>query len=189
MELPRKTAMARKVLDRRAPRTQSQKAAKRTEKVTKQAVKRPAAKMADAVPAKTVKRSATPEKKPAALLKKPEVPEKKPAALDKKAARGDKPAAPVGKKGVAAVKTTAGPAGAKVVAPKVKKPRAKKAPPRMRVRWCVYDGMMKPVALFDYKQLKEAQASLAQFLQKKPTYFLQQVKEPMPPEPEVPAAK
>jgi hypothetical protein len=67
---------------------------------------------------------------------------------------------------------------------KVKKVRAKKLPPRMRVRWCVYDGMMKPVALFDYNKKAEAQASLKQFLEKKPTYFMQLVKEllPVPPE-------
>jgi hypothetical protein len=63
---------------------------------------------------------------------------------------------------------------------KPKKPRAKKLPPRMRVRWCIYDASMKPVAMFDYKQQKAAQASLAQYLEKKPNYFLQLVKEPLP---------
>jgi hypothetical protein len=137
-----------------------------------------------------------PDKKSAIVVKKPDVADKKPASTDKKAgANESKPVVSTGKvvttgkKGVAAVKTSAAPAGAKVVTPKVKKPRAKKAPPRMRVRWCVYDGMMKPVAMFDYNKRKEAEASLAQFLQKKPTYFLQPVKEPMPPEPEVPGAK
>jgi hypothetical protein len=65
-------------------------------------------------------------------------------------------------------------------APKVKKARAKKLPPRMRVRWCVYDAMMKPVALFDYNRKAEAQASLAAYLEKKPNYFLQLVKELLP---------
>jgi len=186
--------MARKVLDRRPSRTQTQKSAKKTTKVTKKAVARPAAKAVSVAPGKTVKRSAVPDKKPAAAQKKPTVPDKKPAAVEKKGAAVEKAAVPgkagvLGKKGLAAVKTTAGPAAAKVVAPKVKKPRAKKAPPRMRVRWCVYDGMMKPVAMFNYNQRKEAEASLAQYLQKKPTYFLQPVKELMPPEPEVPAAK
>jgi hypothetical protein len=64
--------------------------------------------------------------------------------------------------------------------PKVKKARAKKLPPRMRVRWCVYDAMMKPVALFDYNKKAEAQASLASYLEKKPNYFLQLVKELLP---------
>lgn len=73
---------------------------------------------------------------------------------------------------------------AELGAPKVKKARAKKLPPRMRVRWCVYDAMMKPVALFDYNKKGEAQASLAAYLEKKPNYFLQLVKEllPLPPE-------
>jgi hypothetical protein len=179
----RKTAMARKVLDRRASLTQSQKTAKKTAKPMKTATK-----LTKAPPAKTVKRVATPDKKLVTTQKKPGVPEKKPVPADKKLARGEKPAVPGAKKGVAAVKTSAAPGAAKVVGPKVKKPRAKKAPPRMRVRWCVYDGMMKPVAMFDYNKRKEAEASLAQYLQKKPTYFLQPVKEPMPPEPEVPEA-
>lgn len=70
---------------------------------------------------------------------------------------------------------------------KVKKPRAKKVkiPPRMRVRWCIYDGSMKAVAVFDYQQKSDAQARLAQCLEKKPGYFMQLVKEAMPlPEPE-----
>jgi hypothetical protein len=184
----RKTTMARKAPDRRGPRTQSPKAVKKSQQVTTKAVvKRPAPETAKAMPAKTVKRTAVPDKKPAAVPeKKVAVAAKKPGVIEAKPAKGVKiAAAPAGKKGVA-VKTSAGPAGAKVVKPK--KPRAKKAPPRMRVRWCVYDGMMKPVAMFDYNQRKEAEASLAQFLLKKPTYFLQPVKEPMPPEPEVPEA-
>jgi hypothetical protein len=73
--------------------------------------------------------------------------------------------------------------------PKVKKARAKKLPPRMRVRWCVYDAMMKPVALFDYNKKAEAQASLAAYLEKKPNYFLQLVKELLPLPTEEPVAK
>jgi hypothetical protein len=184
--------MARKGLDRRAVPSKSQKSAKRTtDKVVKTQVKASGAKQASAAPAKTLKRAAetgkksipakaaVPDKKAAAALKKPVNLEKKPAVPEKKP--GDKA---VGKKGLA-VKAGAAPAATKVVKPKVRKPRAKKAPPRMRVRWCVYDGMMKPVAMFDYNQRKEAEASLAQYLLKKPTYFLQPVKElmPLPPEP------
>ena len=33
-------------------------------------------------------------------------------------------------------------------APKVKKTRAKKAPPRLRARWGVFNGAMKQVAIF-----------------------------------------
>lgn len=65
---------------------------------------------------------------------------------------------------------------------KVKKVRVKKVklPPRMRVRWCIYDAAMKPVALFDYNQRPAAQARLAEYLEKKPNYFLQLHKELLP---------
>src|SRR3954454_17321224 len=46
-------------------------------------------------------------------------------------------------------------------APKVKKPRAKKAPPRMRARWGVFDGGMKQIAVFDYNQRAAAEAKVA----------------------------
>ena len=75
-------------------------------------------------------------------------------------------------------------------APKVKKARVKKAPPRVRARWGVFDGAMKQVAVFDYNQRAAADEKLADLLaKKKGTYFLQIVKEPMPePAPlEVPA--
>jgi hypothetical protein len=66
-------------------------------------------------------------------------------------------------------------------APKVRKPRKPKAPPRMRALWCVYDGGMKEVALFDYNQRAAAEEKLATMLGKqKGTYFLQIVKQPMP---------
>ena len=69
----------------------------------------------------------------------------------------------------------------KPAAPRVKKPRAKKAPPRMRARWAVYDGGMKPVAVFDYNQRAAADQKLADLLgRQKGLYFLQIVKEPMP---------
>jgi len=65
--------------------------------------------------------------------------------------------------------------------PKVRKPRAKKAPPRMRARWGVFDGTMKQVAVFDYQQRAAADEKLADLLEKKKgIHFLQIVKEPMP---------
>jgi hypothetical protein len=68
--------------------------------------------------------------------------------------------------------------------PKVRKARAKKAPPRMRARWGVFDGGMKQVAVFDYNQRADADERLAHLLAtKKGIHFLQVVKEPMP-EPE-----
>ena len=64
---------------------------------------------------------------------------------------------------------------------KVKKPRAKKAPSRMRARWGVFDGGMKQVATFDYSQRAAAEEKLADlFAKKKGSHFLQIVKEPMP---------
>ncbi len=49
-------------------------------------------------------------------------------------------------------------------AAKVRKPRAKKAPPRMRARWGVFDGAMKQVAVFDYNQRPAAEAKVAELL-------------------------
>ena len=67
------------------------------------------------------------------------------------------------------------------VAPRVRKPRAKKAPTRMRVRWGVFDSGMKQVAIFDYNQHLAASEKLADLLaRKKGIYVLQPVKEPMP---------
>jgi hypothetical protein len=64
---------------------------------------------------------------------------------------------------------------------KVRKPRKPKTPPRMRALWCVYDGGMKEVALFDYNQRAAAEAKLAALLDThKGVYFLQIVKQPMP---------
>ena len=69
--------------------------------------------------------------------------------------------------------------------PKVRKPRAKKAPPRMRARWGVFDGSMKQVAIFDYCERAAADEKLADLLtKKKGGHFLQMVKEAMP-EPEL----
>jgi hypothetical protein len=65
--------------------------------------------------------------------------------------------------------------------PRVKKPRAKKAPPRLRARWGVFDATMKQVAIFDYNQRAAADEKLADLrATKKGIHFLQIVKEPMP---------
>ena len=65
--------------------------------------------------------------------------------------------------------------------PKVRKARAKKAPPRMRARWGVFDGGMKQVAVFDYNQRAAAEEKVAALLSRnKGPYFLQIVKEAMP---------
>ena len=59
--------------------------------------------------------------------------------------------------------------------------RAKKAPPRMRARWGLFDQGMKQVAIFDYNQRAAADEKLADLLaKKKGLHFLQIVKEPMP---------
>jgi hypothetical protein len=69
-------------------------------------------------------------------------------------------------------------------APKVRKPRKLKSPPRLRARWGVFDAGMKQVAIFDYSQRAEADEKLADLLaKKKTTHFLQIVKDTMP-EPE-----
>jgi hypothetical protein len=83
-----------------------------------------------------------------------------------------------------AVATVAAPEGTakrKSAVAKVRKPRKPKVPPRMRAMWCIYDGGMKEVALFDYNQRAAAEAKLAVLLGKpKGVYFLQIVKQPMP---------
>jgi hypothetical protein len=77
--------------------------------------------------------------------------------------------------------TTEGAPAKKAAAPRVKKPPRKKAPPRVRVRWGVFDGGMKQVAIFDYNQRAAAEEKLAALLAKnKGPHFLQLVKEPMP---------
>lgn len=65
--------------------------------------------------------------------------------------------------------------------PAAKKPRAAKVPTRMRARWCIYDGSMKPVAVFDYNQRSAADAKLAALsTSPKNIYFMQILKEPIP---------
>jgi hypothetical protein len=70
--------------------------------------------------------------------------------------------------------------------PRVKKTRVKKAPPRICARWVVFDGAMKQVAIFEYRERPAADQKLADMRAKnKGSYFMQIVKEPMPePEPE-----
>lgn len=68
----------------------------------------------------------------------------------------------------------------KPAAAKVKKTRAKKAPPRLRARWGVFDASMKQVAIFDYNQRTAAEEKVADLLLKKNLHFLQIVKEPIP---------
>jgi hypothetical protein len=66
-------------------------------------------------------------------------------------------------------------------APKGKKPRPKKAAPRLRARWGVFDGGMKQVAVFDYDQRTAAEEKVVALLSRnKGPYFLQIVKEAMP---------
>jgi hypothetical protein len=64
----------------------------------------------------------------------------------------------------------------------VRKPRKPKAVPRMRARWGVFDGSMKQIAVFDYKDRAAADAKVAELLATRKTgsFFLQMVKEPMP---------
>jgi hypothetical protein len=83
--------------------------------------------------------------------------------------------------GAGAAAPEAGAKPRRAAAPKARKPRAKKAPPRLCARWGVFDGAMKQVAIFDYNQRAAADAKLAELLGRgKGTYFLQLVKEPMP---------
>ncbi len=72
--------------------------------------------------------------------------------------------------------------------PRVAKPRKKKEPARLCVKWGVFDASMKQVALFAYNQRGAADQKVADLIAKKnAVHFLQMVKEPMPePEP-VPA--
>src|SRR5438128_783877 len=66
-------------------------------------------------------------------------------------------------------------------APKIRKPRKQKAPPRLRARWALFDGTMKQVAIFDYNQRAAADEKLADLLaKKKGSHFMQIVKEVMP---------
>lgn len=69
--------------------------------------------------------------------------------------------------------------------PAVRKPRKKKAPPRMCARWAVFDAGMKQLAVFDYNRRADADQKIADLkARKNGVYFVQIVKEPMPePEP------
>jgi hypothetical protein len=73
--------------------------------------------------------------------------------------------------------------------PRPRKPRAKKSPPRLCARWVVFDGTMKQVAIFEYRERAAADQKLADMRAKnKGSYFMQIVKEPMPEPPEVTGA-
>src|SRR5947209_917794 len=59
-------------------------------------------------------------------------------------------------------------------APRVKRVRPKKAPPRLRARWGVFDGSMRQVAVFDYNQRAAADEKLAGLLARnKGIHYLQ----------------
>ena len=87
--------------------------------------------------------------------------------------------------GVSEVASTVAPPKAAVrrksgAAPPVRKSRKPKVSPRMRALWCIYDGGMKEVALFDYNQRAAAEEKLAALMGKqKGVFFLQIVKQPM----------
>ena len=73
------------------------------------------------------------------------------------------------------------PAKAEAPAAKARKPRKPKVAPRMRVRWGVFDGSMKQVAIFDYNQRAAADEKAAELAAKKNSvFFLQMVKDLMP---------
>ncbi|MFN4259427.1 MAG: hypothetical protein ACK4RK_09010 [Gemmataceae bacterium] len=98
---------------------------------------------------------------------------------DQAAVPNEKTAAPARKK---AVKAKA------PASPKVRKPRAKKPAPRLRVRWGIFNANVKQVAIFDYNQRLAADAKLADLLaQNKGLFYMQMVKEPIP-EPVPPVA-
>src|SRR5262249_57818535 len=52
-------------------------------------------------------------------------------------------------------------------APRVKKPRPKEAPPRVRALWGVFDASMKQVAVFEYNKRAAADQKLAELLARK----------------------
>jgi hypothetical protein len=65
--------------------------------------------------------------------------------------------------------------------PTTRKPRAPKPEPRLRARWCIYDGGMKQVALFPYNQRAAADAKLAELQGRaKGVHFLRLFKDALP---------
>src|SRR5262249_8852873 len=98
--------------------------------------------------------------------------------LRKQAEQADQPRA-----GAPDTSPAAPPAGTmakKASAPR-KKPRAKKGPLRLRVRWGIFDASARQVAIFDYNQRAAADEKLGELVAKnKGLYYLQMVKEPMP---------
>jgi hypothetical protein len=86
--------------------------------------------------------------------------------------------------GPAAKKPRKAPAARK---PSTRKPRAAKADARMQVRWCIYDGGMKQIALFAYNQRAAAEARLAELqARSKVVHFLRLFKDAIP-QPAAPA--
>ena len=74
--------------------------------------------------------------------------------------------------------------------PSARKPRAAKADPRMRARWCIYDAAMKQVALFAYNQRADAEAKLADLqARSKVVHFLRLFKDAIPQPAAAPAGK
>jgi hypothetical protein len=66
-------------------------------------------------------------------------------------------------------------------AARAKRARPKKAPPRLRARWGIFDGGMKQVAIFDYNHRAAADEKLASLLARNEgAHYLQIVKEPIP---------
>jgi hypothetical protein len=71
--------------------------------------------------------------------------------------------------------------------PSARKPRAARADARMRVRWCIYDGGMKQIAMFDYNQRAAAEVRLAELqARSKVVHFLRLFKDAIP-QPAAPA--
>jgi hypothetical protein len=102
--------------------------------------------------------------------------------LRKAADQADQQAPEAGNEEVAVTRGKKGPRAKAGAAPKERKPRKRKEPPRMCARWGVFDAGMKQVAIFDYNQKAEANKKIADLSAKKANavYFLQIVKEPMP---------
>ena len=74
-----------------------------------------------------------------------------------------------------------GPGAKAPTARPLKKARPKKAPPRLRARWAIFDAGMKEVAVFDYNRRADAVRKLAGLLTRnKGLYYLQIAKDPMP---------
>jgi hypothetical protein len=79
-------------------------------------------------------------------------------------------------------KTAPKPAGEKPPPKPRSRKKASKDPGRRVARWAVFDNGMKRVAVFEYRDRVEADATLAAMLERKSgAYFLQLVKDPYDP--------